>query len=344
MRRLMFLAVALLVGLDGVGSVGANVRAASWVHALWVSGSTVAYTEDGCGELKVWSLTERRVTPITADVIDCGSGWYGDMAVTTAGEVVWVTGEEHNSEYGAVFVARASRPGAARQLYDAADEDLPVALAADGTLVAFSTEPRSGEGGRTTLWVTDRHKTTRRTPAGYHDPSLGVVPIRQVTGWMDGVAVEGDLVAARYRNGRVEVFRATGEPVRFFPAGTATNDAGLDGGQLVTLTEREVSVRSVATGQTLLSRPLRRPGEQVALLDARGGLVAYRADQEVRLLRTSDGRDVRVPGTKAPKTRSKTVGETVYARFATSGLVVSHGRVIELRPTKALHQLLATAG
>ena len=238
---------------------------------------------------------------------------------------MWSVGAEHNSEYGDVYVGRASRPNTARRLYQAMDEDLPVSLAADGEVLAFSTSQQAWTVGRTLLWVGN---------------TRGVVPIHKAFGSLDDVAVDGAFVATAYRNGRVQIFRTTGEAIRYFPPGTATRGIELDSGQLVALTEATVTARSIATGETVFSRRVRRPG---SLLDAAAGLVAYRADAEIRLLRLSDGRDVRVPGTKAPKT-CRSCDETVHARFVTAGLAVSHDRLVELRTTTALEGLLAAAG
>jgi hypothetical protein len=297
------------------------------VVALGSSATEVAVAtaaaDDSSHRLLVWSIG-RRVTRMTASEAepDEDSGSYGDIAVTELGEVLWSVGVQHNSQYGDVYVGRASQPNTAEALYSAVDEDLPVSLDADGEVVAFSTQPPFTMG-RTLLWVGN---------------TRGVVPIHKAFGAIDDVAVQGGLVAKAYRDGRVEVFRASGRRARYFPAGTATRGIELDSGQLIAVTETTVAVRSIETGETVFSRRLRRPG---SLLDSGAGLVAYRADSGVRLLRVFDGRDVRVPGTRAPKKCRQC--ETVHARFVTGGLVVSHDRVVELRTTNALERLLAAA-
>lgn len=298
-----------------------EVRTSSPVTTLAAGGSTVAYAL-GCGELRVWSLEAMRVTPITAEVVDCGVGArYAHVAVAR-NAIIWSALEEHNHIYAGIHVSRGSRPGKASTLYDSVDEDIG-ALDADGGVVAFSTQGGGYYGGaRAALWVGG---TSR------------VLAIRKVIGWMDHVAVEGDLVAVGYRNGRVEVFRTNGTLVRVFPKRTAIGGVVIDRGRLVALDARLVQIRSVGTGAALLSRPVRPAGVATALLDARNGLVAYRSGGELRLLRLRDGRDVRIPAPNA-------VPSSLHARFAAWGLVVAYPGVVKLVVWSSLERILADVG
>ena len=95
--------------------------------------------------------------------------------------------------------------------------------------------------------------------------------------------------------------------------------------------------RPGSNGRIILVRPLQRPGRNVVLLDVQAGLVVYKAGRELRLLRLSDGRETRVPATAADP-------NTLYSRFGTPGLVVSHDRVVQVIPAARLAELLDAAG
>ena len=157
---------------------------------------------------------------------------------------------------------------------------------------------------------------------------------------MDEVAVEDDLVATQYRNGRVEVFGTNGKPVWYFPAGTATRGVALDEGRLIALTEQGVSVRSLTTGKVIRSHPLPHSGKNVALMDAEVGYAVYRSGRDLYLVRLSDGREVKL-SVSGITSRYQADRVSLEARFGPHGLVVAHGRVIEVIGPTTLHHLLA---
>jgi len=302
------------------------VRTSSPVIGLGVDGSLAGYTE-GCGELHAWSPATGRITRIRKEVVDCsGTGSYGDVAIASD-EVVWAALEEHNHLYLGVHVARVTNPTRVRTLYDVIDEDVG-ALAAEGSVVAFSTQGGVGYSGpRATLWA----GTTSRVSA-----------LARAAGWMDRVAVEGDLVALGYRDGRVRLFQASGTRIRALPAGIAVNGLVLDRGRLLALAGGRVSVRTPG-GRIVLSRRIRGTGARAELMDAEDGLVVYRVGSTLRLLRLADGRDVLIQTPKTPV-------EYLHAGFGASGLVVAHlaapsrparGGVVRLLHRRELDQLLA---
>ena len=311
-----------------------QIRSSYRVAGLGVGGSTVAFTgAGGCGRLTAW-VPGRGSTPITASVVDaCETAWYDRVAVTDDGAVVWIAGSETMHVYVGVYVARPSKPRTATTLYDGADVDLPIAVAADGKVVAFTTGPLSG-GGRSTLWVGD----TRRVRA-----------IRRALGLMEDVVVQGRQVAVTYRNGRVEVFETNGNPIRFLPAGTGPRGIALVPGRLVAASERGVSVFDLRSGRLTGAHPFRRPGTRLVLQDADRGYVVYRDERGLWLLRLSDGREVRLPvpsdpaGLDEPSGPSlhPSFGPSVHARFGAQGLVISHGNVVRLIRTAALRRLLS---
>lgn len=190
-------AIALAAASTGAISVGSaapsspqTVRTPFPVDGLGVEGGLVGFAA-GCGELYTWSPATGHSERVPREVTDCSStGSYGDVAVA-ANKVVWVSLEEHNHLYLGVHVVRASNPAVVSSLYDAIDEDVGD-LAAQGDVVAFSTQGGSYlSGPRATLWAGTTSRAAQFTTA---------------SGWMDRVAVEGDVVALGYRDGRVRLF------------------------------------------------------------------------------------------------------------------------------------------
>ena len=306
------------------GGAPSRVIAMGSVHDLAVEGSTVAYGMRSPDAYGVWSISGGLVKYISPqrhldpEAVAEGTG----LAVLRGGVVAWGTHGETNHSTLDISFARVAAPKVLKTLFSGTDDFLG-SMAADGVTLAFSTQSGPYVGGiDARLYV----GSTRR-----------VTEVRHVTGWMDDVAVEGGLVAVGYRNGRVEVLRLTGNSVVAFPVGTAPRGIELDGGRLVALTERDVSLRSLSNGRIILVRPLQRPGRNVVLLDVQAGLVVYKAGRELRLLRLSDGRETRVPATAADP-------NTLYSRFGTPGLVVSHDRVVQVIPAATLAELLDAAG
>lgn len=303
-------------GTGNVGSLG--VGSLTVIYAL-DQGTTPKET---CGALRVWSIKTGRVFAPTSPDCDSEFSRYGDVAV--AGErAVWSETFESNHVLAFVYAAAASPAGRPTQIkqrdwgnstYDA----YVGSLAADGAVVAFSTQAGAYTGGAdASLWVGN---------------TRSVRIVRHVTGWMDDVAVGGQLVAVGYRDGRVEVFRANGERVRSFPPGTAPGGIELDGGRLVTLGVDTVSVRTLDSGKTVQSRQLVRPGKGARLEDAHAGLIVYQVRQQLRLLRFSDGHDVALPAPRAPSW-------TLHARFGGKGLVITYPHVVKQLPWTTLRGL-----
>ena len=297
------------------------------MDGLGVEGGLVGFAA-GCGELYAWSPATGHSKRVPREVTDCSStGSYGDVAVA-ADSVVWVSVEEHNHLYLGVHVVRAPNPAVVSSLYDAIDEDMGD-LAAAGAVVAFSTQGGSYavSGPRATLWA----GTTSR-----------VAQLTTASGWMDRVAVEGEVVALGYRDGRVRLFRTRGARILSLGTGTAGGGLDLDGGRLVTLAKGRVAVRTLS-GSVLLSRLVRTGGGRTELLDARDGLVVYRSGSRLRLLRLADARDVVVRTPRTPV-------EHLHAAFGDVGLVVAHlavssrldrGGVVRLLTKPDLDRMLA---
>jgi len=311
---------------DAAPSSRGEVRTASPVEALGVGGSLAAYSLQTSCKLHSWSLATGRLASFDV-ATDCSSSPSFAHVAIVSDAVVWSELEEHNHLYLEVEVARTANPSRAKSLYDAIDEDLG-ALAAEGDAVAFSTQGGFYDSGpRATLWV----GTTTRVSA-----------LQKAVGWMDRVAVEGDVVALGYRDGRVRLFRTSGKRILALREGTAVAGLALEHGRLLTLARARVSVRTLA-GKTVLARPIRGPSAQAELLDARNGLVAYRVGTRLRVLRLTDTRDVLIQTPRTPI-------EYLHAGFGESGLVVAHlaesgrparGGIVRLVDNRELDRLLA---
>lgn len=295
----------------------ARIQARGPVQALAVGGSTVAFEMETPDAYGVWSLADghvRLVRPGRGDEAQEDAG----LAVLSGGVVVWGTVSETNHYTLGISFARAAAPNVVRELFYSPYDSYLGSMAADGATLAFSTQ--SGEyygGAHARLYVGN----TRR-----------VTVVRNVTGWMDHVAVEGARIGVGYRNGRVDVLGLTGRLSLVLPAGTAPRGIALDGGRLVALSERNASLRRLSDGRPIRVHALQRPGKNVTLQDAQRGLIVYRAGQELRLVRLSDGRERVLAKSGTP--------ETLHAQFSPVGLVISHDRVVELIPVAELVSLL----
>ena len=300
-----------------------QVRTSLPVSALGVDGSTVGYALAKCGELRVWSIPTGGVTRVPGPKAYCDSAGVPYERVAVADDrVVWSALYETNHLFAEVYVARTVLPRAPSRLYSSDEEGGIGALAADGDVVAFSTQTGGeyGAGYAATLWVGD----TRRPR-----------PVRRARGWMGSLDVENDLVAVGYRDdGRVEVFSAKGKSLRSFRSGTADRGLALTGRQLVGLTGRVVTARSITTGRIIRAREIARPNADVELLDARAELVAYRSASQLRLLRLTDGRDIRIAAPAGSPA-------SIHARFGKPGLVVAYPGIVKLFTWVELERLLA---
>jgi hypothetical protein len=257
-----------------------------------LGGDRVAWVEACCNNVKSWSLYEQALAA-PSQTIELGGG-------SVTGDIVGPaeTGSHVDSPAGA------------------------------GSLLVFSSW-QSARNPTANKFEVIQQSIVRASPAGCPCPTLRTDP-----GPLIIDDVESEHIVAHGNNGIV-ILDDTGAQLSFVPVKPAA--AALSGGDLVVLLQGELRDYDWANGTLVHSWPLPNVAAgpdclfgihfgcsgqgatelPLRLQDAARGLVAYVLDDQVHLLRLSDGMDV-------------TIAAGSHARFMGAGLVYADGSRLHL--------------
>ena len=317
------------------------------IEFLAADGGRVAYSTE-CDTISLWRPTSAAVMLVRGVAQPDGPktcGWYVGYRVsglTLAGNgVAWVETCCNNYKEWHVKQQSLDTPPSTFELgggHGDADIAGPAlgggshfdSPAGAGSLLVFSSW-QSARNSATSRYDVIWQSILRSSPNGCPCPTLRTDP-----GPLIIDDVEGGHIAAHGNNGIV-VLDSDGTELSFIPVKPSA--AALSGGALIVLLQGELREYDWANGSLVHSRPLPSvaagpdcpfgikfgcPGESRAevplrLQDAAHGLVAYVLDDQVHLLRLTDGKDV-------------TIAAGSHARFIDTGLVDADGSRLHLVP------------
>ena len=261
----------------------------------------------------------------------------GDATLASSGErTAWIGSRSRaDDNYASLLVASPSGRRIVENAYSyccpggEAGGNFVANLAGDGPLLVYDTW-KYGEGPtHEHLWRIDGSRK---------------VPIRSGADAGPVVAVDPGRIATLQADGTLTLLNGSGAKLTVRRLGKDVDAVRLDGPRIVLLRHGRIEVYDTASGRrTQIRRLGMRPHSEVALEDAKDGIVVYTAGLDVHVLRVDDGRDV-VLGLKDEASEA-------HAQLVPAGLYYAYNQAWTRRPGRLalvsmqeIERLLARGG